>query len=156
VDREYDIQNERGVAHLERAIRMQFKKMGSPPSSTDMGVRFSIALAPHEQWHTCLLLTPIIDGAVLEPPVSCRALAGPASGGAPTSFLACSTRFSTVESATLASVVAGALEQGRYDLNALRLHDLDHRPDAWTMAAGLPMYVALFGRDTLTAGWQRR
>jgi glycogen debranching enzyme len=34
------------------------------------------------------------------------------------------------------------------------LNDLDHGSDAWTIAAGLPMYVALFGRDSLTAGWQ--
>jgi glycogen debranching enzyme len=37
---------------------------------------------------------------------------------------------------------------------ALRLPDLDHGDDAWVMAAGLPIYVALFGRDTLTASWQ--
>jgi hypothetical protein len=36
----------------------------------------------------------------------------------------------------------------------LRLHDLDHGPHAWTIAAGLPIYISLFGRDTLTACWQ--
>ena len=37
------------------------------------------------------------------------------------------------------------------DFMALRLYDLDHRDDAWVMAAGLPLYVALFGRDA--AAW---
>ena len=50
--------------------------------------------------------------------------------------------------------VMATLEQARADLAALRLFDLDHGPRAWTVAAGLPLYVALFGRDTLTAGWQ--
>jgi len=36
----------------------------------------------------------------------------------------------------------------------LPLYDLDHAPRAWTVAAGLPVYVALFGRDSLTAAWQ--
>ena len=36
----------------------------------------------------------------------------------------------------------------------MRLHDLDRGERAWTIAAGLPIYVSLFGRDTLTASWQ--
>jgi len=39
-------------------------------------------------------------------------------------------------------------------MSALRLYDLDHGAQAWTLAAGLPIYVALFGRDTLTTAWQ--
>jgi glycogen debranching enzyme len=50
--------------------------------------------------------------------------------------------------------VIATLEQARVDLASLRLFDLDHGPRAWTVAAGLPLYVALFGRDTLTTGWQ--
>lgn len=38
------------------------------------------------------------------------------------------------------------IEQARYDLHALELGE--------TLAAGLPLYVSLFGRDTLTASWQ--
>ena len=49
--------------------------------------------------------------------------------------------------------VEATLNQAAYDLRALRLHDLD-KPNGWTFAAGLPVYVALFGRDTLTASWQ--
>ena len=36
---------------------------------------------------------------------------------------------------------------------ALRLFDLD-TGGGWTVSAGLPHYLALFGRDTLTAAWQ--
>jgi glycogen debranching enzyme len=154
IDREYHVQNEIGVAHLDRGITMAFTNTASPPTVADNGVRFSIALAPHEQWHGCLLLTPEIEGTALAPPAACRALIGPLSGGAPSDFLARSTKFSSPASGTLAPVVVRALEQARYDLEALRLRDLDHGPDAWTLAAGLPMYVALFGRDSLTAGWQ--
>jgi glycogen debranching enzyme len=50
--------------------------------------------------------------------------------------------------------VVGALEQAKRDLASLRLYDLDRGERAWTTAAGLPVYVALFGRDSLTAAWQ--
>jgi glycogen debranching enzyme len=49
--------------------------------------------------------------------------------------------------------VVHTLEQAKVDLAALRLYDLDESDRAWVMAAGLPIYVALFGRDVLTAGW---
>lgn len=64
------------------------------------------------------------------------------------------TRFETSESHTSSADVLSTLTQARSDLAALRLFDLDHGPRAWTVAAGLPLYIALFGRDTLTAGWQ--
>jgi glycogen debranching enzyme len=54
----------------------------------------------------------------------------------------------------LASIVESALTQAAHDLSALRLFDMDHGDRSWVTAAGLPIYIALFGRDTLTAGWQ--
>jgi glycogen debranching enzyme len=47
---------------------------------------------------------------------------------------------------TLSAGVEATLAQAEYDLGALRLDG--------TVAAGLPLYVALYGRDTLTASWQ--
>src|SRR5205823_488639 len=69
-------------------------------------------------------------------------------------FLNESTKFKTKESETLTAVVLETLERARSDLAALRLYDLDQNERAWTMAAGLPVYISLFGRDTLTASWQ--
>jgi glycogen debranching enzyme len=54
----------------------------------------------------------------------------------------------------LAPVVLDALARARRDLVALRLPRFDQGDRAWTVAAGLPMYVALFGRDTLTVAWE--
>jgi glycogen debranching enzyme len=73
-------------------------------------------------------------------------------------FLSEATTFSSGESETLAPVVTAALQRAGRDLAALRLYDLDGSGGAGrgggTMAAGLPIYLALFGRDTLTAAWQ--
>ena len=70
------------------------------------------------------------------------------------SFLRAATKFRAPVSGKLTPVVVALLERAKEDLVALRLHDLDHRDDAWVMAAGLPIYVALFGRDALTASWE--
>src|SRR5690606_14944321 len=40
------------------------------------------------------------------------------------------------------------------DLFCLRNRDLETEPGHWVVNAGLPAYVALFGRDILTASWQ--
>ena len=85
---------------------------------------FDISLEPKESWR-------MFWSAAAEPPLSKAAAELP---------------HSIIE--TSSCVVTGTLQQAAKDLRALRLPDLN------TVAAGLPVYVALFGRDTLTAGWQ--
>ncbi len=68
-------------------------------------------------------------------------------------FLDQATQFST-GMPPLANTVQHALEQARRDLVGLRLLDLDRADGGWTVAAGLPVYVAVFGRDILTTSWQ--
>jgi glycogen debranching enzyme len=40
------------------------------------------------------------------------------------------------------------------DTGAVRLHDHDYAPDVWVPAAGVPWFVAIFGRDSLVASLQ--
>jgi hypothetical protein len=56
-------------------------------------------------------------------------------------FPAEAARFSISESWTLGNVVVDALDQGKRDLDALRLYDLDGSDRAWATAAGLPVYA---------------
>ena len=55
--------------------------------------------------------------------------------------------------AELPHSIHATLAQAAADLQSLRLPDFDSE-HGWTFAAGLPVYVSLFGRDTLTASWQ--
>ena len=113
---------------------------------------FEIELEPHASWHLCVDFAPSIDGHRMRPCHRCRAFE--ITDERQKIFLGEAARIETHESGTLAPVVRGALEQAKYDLAALRLYDLDTSERAWTMAAGLPLYLALYGRDVLTAGWQ--
>jgi glycogen debranching enzyme len=152
----YSHQGNTGTARLQRGVRVSFSNATSPPTQSGDTVRFDFRLPPHATWHVCVEIVPRIDGRELPSQYGCRAFAG---GAAPydrrrAAFLAAASSVSTPAATTLAPVVVGALEQGKRDLAMLRLHDFDHGDRAWTMAAGLPVYVSLFGRDTLTASWQ--
>jgi glycogen debranching enzyme len=166
----YRHQGGEGEVSLHRGVEVRLRNAGSPPHRGGVGrkeppnqevshhaesIEFDVALGPGGTWHLCVDLIPLMDGEALPHVDGCRSFDGihDVYDQRRSEFLADSTRFSTRESGTLAPVVARALERARGDLAALRLYDLD-RPDGWTMAAGLPVYIALFGRDTLTTAWE--
>jgi glycogen debranching enzyme len=152
----YSHQGNVGTAYLKRGVTLRFENASSPPRYTRGKVRFEFVLDPHTTWHVCIDIDPLIDGEELLSQYRCRSFgAGVGEFGAwREAFLREATNVSSPVAATLTTVVVGALEQAKRDLAALRLHDVDHRERGWTMAAGLPVYVSLFGRDTLTAAWQ--
>ena len=125
---------------IDRSIEVGFSR---PPRFEGNRARFEIELEPHQTWHLCIDFVPTIDGMTMRPRHRTFADAPVARS----SF--------TVETrdSGFTSHVRAALEQAKHDLEALRLHDLDTK-HGWTMAAGLPLYIALYGRDTLTASWQ--
>lgn len=132
-----------GPLHRGVEIRTSTGATGFQPVGQDARaprLLFDITLAPKQRWHTRIDVIPTWLEQSTRPSLDER------------------TSFETPESHTMAADVLGTLEQARSDLAALRLFDLDVAlnggPRAWTVAAGLPLYIALFGRDTLTAGWQ--
>ncbi|MDQ3804803.1 MAG: amylo-alpha-1,6-glucosidase [Acidobacteriota bacterium] len=154
----YDRQGNRGTARLRRGVALRFERASSPPSfDRERGcVAFRVELGPRETWHACVNIIPLVEGEALEPQYRCGEFGGMHNelDRRREIFLSEATGFSTPGSGTLARGVVVALEQAKRDLAALRLHDLDRGPRAWTMAAGLPIYTALYGRDVLTAAWQ--
>jgi glycogen debranching enzyme len=152
----YDNQGEKGEARIHRGLTLRIENGSSSPRCEDDRVSFDVKLGPLATWHACLNFIPYIDSIKMEPLYGCRSFTGIRNehDRRRELFLSESTHFTTPETETLAPVVAGALDQARRDLASLRLYDLDRGERAWTMAAGLPVYIALFGRDTLTASWQ--
>ncbi|MEO6888851.1 MAG: glycogen debranching N-terminal domain-containing protein [Ktedonobacteraceae bacterium] len=45
-------------------------------------------------------------------------------------------------------------QQAVMDMGALRIYDMDVSDEAWVPAAGVPWFVTLFGRDSLTVSYQ--
>ena len=152
----YSHQGDRGVARLHRGLVVRIERSDSQATYHNGRLRFNIRLSPRHSWHTCVKLIPVFEGKKMPPSYDCRQFFGTRNelDRRRSIFLNESTRFETAADGTLASVVGSALLQAKYDLAALRLPDLDHSTRSWVMAAGLPVYIALFGRDMLTAGWQ--
>jgi glycogen debranching enzyme len=151
----YDVQGNRGVATLHRAVTLRIDHAGSVPVQRDGRIEFAIELPARGRWHACLRWIPCIDGTRLLPPRECHGFVPERSNHGPEAvFLQEATAFDSPESDTLAPVVLDAMARARSDLLALRLSRYDRGPRAWTVAAGLPMYIALFGRDTLTVAWE--
>lgn len=153
----YSHQGNRGVATLHRALIVSVENAGSPASFQDSKLRFEVSLGAHKSWHTCLKFIPVFDGQKMPPLYDCRQFFGTRNelDRKRELFLVESTHFNTDEThPKLSSIVESALLQATHDLSALRLYDLDQGDRSWVTAAGLPIYIALFGRDTLTAGWQ--
>jgi glycogen debranching enzyme len=144
-----------GPARIHRAVEVRFRG-ASTPKLVGGRVRFAVDLPPGATWHACVDVIGLIEQKVLAPAYGCRSFGKTKStiDAARDSFLQGSTSFATREDDTLAPVVVAALEQAKHDLASLRLDEAGTDVAAWTVAAGLPTYLALFGRDTLTAGWQ--
>ncbi len=149
-------QGDAGTARLHRGVVIHFHHAGSVPRYGKRTVSFVFNLDPHQTWHMCVDVVPVIEGDVLPSQYRCRAFTpGTAAYDIRRQqFLRDASIVTAPGIATLTPVVVGAVEQAKRDLAALRLHDLANAERGWTMAAGLPVYVALFGRDTLTAAWQ--
>lgn len=161
----YDHPGEQGTARIHRRITVRVSNAGSPPSWEDGRLTFRVELPPGGRWHACLDFLPeILDlpGSSLLPNYGCRSFHGSDNehDRRRDRFLDEAAAFATPESDTLAPVVITALEQARRDLASLRLDDLDDLDASdggdhgWTVAAGLPLFVSLYGRDALTASWQ--
>ncbi len=152
----YSHQGDRGVARMQRGLTLRIERATSPPSWRRGRISFRVRLEPHSSWHACLSWTPRVEGVQMPLLYRCRPFFGVQSewDEKRETFLQDATHFRTLESHTFANVVVGALKQSKRDLAGLRLYDLDDDSGAWVMAAGLPVYVALFGRDALATAWE--
>jgi|SRR5579864_394466 len=151
----YHHQDESGEAELHRGMKLQIEKADSAPAYKNKKLTFHVELGPGKSWHACVKVLAIIEGETLPLQNVCRSF-DPQNNDYDRKqqiFLSDATTFRTPEDETLTSIVLGALNQAREDLMALRLFDMDKSEREWVMAAGLPLYIALFGRDTLTAAW---
>ena len=151
----YDHQGNRGIARMQRGLIL-YLHADSEPSHSARKISFRIRLKPHQSWKACLKWQPTVDGNLLPVEQQCNALLG--SDGEwsrkQQSFLTRALLIHTPASRDLTPTVQRVLDRARLDLASLRLFDLDQGDHNWKLAAGIPSYQALFGRDMLAASWQ--
>ncbi len=151
----YDHQGNEGIAHIHRGITLQLR-CDSEPAHSGRKISFKLDLKPHQSWKACLMWQAQVDGKPLPVEPSCNALTPSdyAWSRKTQAFQREAASFSTPAGDDLTPLVQRVLERSRLDLASLRLFDLDEGEHNWKLAAGVPSYMALFGRDMLAASWQ--
>lgn len=121
----------------------------TPPHYANGRLFFNINLAPGETWHTCVNFIALVDGEVLEPKHTDAAISVTKAGRVMANFLDIATQLqsSNVE-------VMATYQQALIDIGALRIEVEEKGQTFWMPAAGIPWFVAVFGRDSIIASLQ--
>ena len=114
-------------------------------------IAFEILLGPGEAWHCCASYILEENGRVREPQQTCadQTRGRPDIGRTQAEWLSQATLLTSAN-----EDVYRAYMRSAKDIGALRMHDEEITSDVWVPAAGVPWYVALFGRDSLIASLQ--
>lgn len=149
----YDHQGNKGTARLDRGLKLRIENAGSPPRHGRHRVSFRVQLEPHQTWHACLSWIACVDGKVLPMSTACPLVGSSDWPHRRTAFLARAAHFREPGGADLAGTVARVLNRAVQDIADLRLYDLDS-PGGIALAAGIPTYMGVFGRDLLASSWE--
>jgi glycogen debranching enzyme len=136
---------------FHRALIVTAAHTGSDAVYANGQISFPVHLAPHESWHCCMNYE-LVDGDK-HFPAPARCCGRQASQRSERGFATANDRILTVQSGSEA--FDQLFRQAVDDIKALELSvDIGGRA-RMVSAAGLPWFVALFGRDNLVAALQR-
>jgi glycogen debranching enzyme len=131
-----------------RGIRIHPEGASSPPRYSNGRLVFDIALDPGETWHTCIDFIALVDDEELVPKHLDAATEVTPAGEEMASYLKLATQLHSSN-----RQVEQTYQQALTDLAALRI-PVDSDKTIWIPAAGIPWFVAVFGRDPLITSLQ--
>jgi glycogen debranching enzyme len=120
-------------------------------SYANASLRIPVDLVPGEEWRLCLQYDLLTDDQQL-PPVAAQCPLTNTAAGPGVEARSWQLSVSQIEPADLR--LKFAYERAIEDFAALRLHEQDSETGHWMPAAGLPWFMALFGRDSAIASLQ--
>lgn len=149
----YSHQGNEGVAKIHWGTRLRVENPTSAPQYSEGRLTFEAELPPHGEWHACLTWQGVREGTPLHAP-ACPLSDGDDWDRKRSHLLVQSAAgFSVPHGDDMTAEVQRVLNRARQDLADLRLYDLD-TPEGVALAAGIPTYQELFGRDMQAAAWQ--
>jgi glycogen debranching enzyme len=117
---------------------------------TEEAARFEVVVEPRARWQTCVEITAVVDGKEHGPGHACGAF------GKPRPKMPLSLQEWLDDAPRLDTdldMLSHTCRQSLIDLAALRFRPTDEV--TWSLpAAGLPWFMALFGRDSLITSYQ--
>ena len=157
IDTSWNAKTSKWIAHykredFERSLVYRVKKADSEPHFANGKIHFQITLAPAAVWRLCSEIVPVIGGRQQQPHVGCwQAAAG--DNRTQEKDRHWHDSVSRIETSNVS--VRKSFEQSVYDIGALRIDISDQEGLlSWMPAAGVPWFVAIFGRDSLTVALQ--
>jgi glycogen debranching enzyme len=131
-----------------RSLRIQPERSSSQPRYANGRLFFDVALDPGATWHTNIHFFALMNvdcdlDQVCVIPVKTEAKQ------ASEDFLAQATKLRSSN-----AEIAEYYQQALVDLSALRIKVEDNGQQFWMPAAGIPWFVAVFGRDSVTVSLQ--
>jgi len=138
---------------FQRSLIYRLKHSSSPPIYANGRISFEVELPAGAAWHTCCHYLLVRGRDVRAPDEACycdpRGDADAGKDRLHRKWLDLATKVTTAN-----EDIYRLYRQSVEDMGALRLYDHDFAPDVWLPAAGVPWFVAVFGRDSLIAGLQ--
>ncbi|MDF5710358.1 MAG: glycogen debranching N-terminal domain-containing protein [Nostoc sp. S4] len=110
---------------------------------------FDVAIPPSETWHTCINFTAKANGNILKPQATCSVSHNTKAGKIRDEFLTHATQLRSSN-----AEIQGFYQQALIDMGALRIEVNDNEQQFWMPAAGIPWFVAVFGRDSIITSLQ--
>ena len=135
---------------FRRSLVYRLVNSSSAPTYANGRVTFEVELAPGATWHSCCQYLLLRDEAGRAPQRACYHDA--AETDQDRLYRHCLEVATKVTTAN--EDIYRVYRQSVEDMAALRLYSHDFGPDVWLPAAGVPWFVAIFGRDSLIASLQ--
>ena len=132
-----------------RSLAIAIDNATSPAHNANGRLMFDVTLAPGETWHTCLNYTAFADGYVFEPKPTCSDDFSTAAGKMSDDLL---NKAMQMKSSNFQ--ITGLYEQALVDMGALQIKVEVNGENMWMPAAGIPWFMAVFGRDSIIVSLQ--
>lgn len=134
---------------FHRGMIIQSANSISQPSYANGRLIFDVAIAPGKTWHACINFIALADGAVFTPHHTCTEPHETEAGLVSDSFLNSATKLHSSN-----AEITKYYQQALVDMGALRIKVEDKGHDFWMPGAGIPWFMAVFGRDSMIASLQ--
>lgn len=121
----------------------------SEPRYANGRLMFDVTIAPGKTWHTCINFTALADGNVFKPQNTCDVPHSTKAGKVRDEFLTNATKLRSSN-----AEIQEFYQQAIADMGALRIEVDDNGHQFWMPAAGIPWFVAVFGRDSIIGSLQ--
>ncbi|HEY9639429.1 MAG TPA: glycogen debranching N-terminal domain-containing protein, partial [Coleofasciculaceae cyanobacterium] len=121
----------------------------SQPRYANGRLFFDVLLDPGQNWHSCINFTALVGSETIRPQQTCTVRHETEAKQVSQDFLVQATKLRSSN-----TEIAGFYQQALSDMAALRIKVEDNGHDFWMPTAGIPWFVAVFGRDSVVVSMQ--